>query len=92
MLYSAPALTLMGAAAVIPVMVMGLDVCRTPILEPVTGGNPACLRSCAALVTVYVEVRPPMLTIADDVVLYVEAAVVCTTCLIARLRGSRSRT
>ena len=69
MRYCAPLLTLIGAALVMLVIVTGLDICTTPTLEPVTGVKPACCGGCAAVVTVYVEVTPPMFTSADEVVL-----------------------
>ena len=78
MLYSAPPLTLIGAGFV-PTMVMGLDTWVAPRLEPETGVKPGCCGGWAAVVTVNEELTPPIVTIADEVVLYPEAAVICTT-------------
>ena len=79
MLYCAPGLTLIGAAEVMLVIVMGLDVCTTPTLAPVTGVKSPCGGGAAPVVTVKVELTPPIVAMADDAVLYVEAAVICTT-------------
>ena len=68
MLYSAPLLTLIGSASV-PTMVIGLDTWVAPRLEPVTGVNPGCCGGWAAVVTVNEELTPPIVTIADEVVL-----------------------
>jgi len=50
-------------------MVIGLDTWVAPILEPVTGVKPGCCGGWAAVVTVNEELTPPMVTIADEVVL-----------------------
>ena len=42
MLYWPPLLTLIEVALVMVVRVTVLDICKTPMLEPLTAVNPAC--------------------------------------------------
>ena len=68
-LYSAPLVMVMGAGAVVPVTVMGLEVWTLDGALPVTAAKSPCRTGWAAVVTVNVELTPPMVTTADAVVL-----------------------
>ena len=78
MLYRAPLLMLIDPGDVMLVTVIGLEICVLEILAPVTGVNPACGICWVAVVTVYVDVTPPMVATAEAVVLYVGGAIICT--------------
>ncbi len=78
MLYCAPLLTVIGTAIVVPVTVMGLETWTLDGAALLTAVKPPCSTGWAAVVTVNVELTPPMVTIADEVVLYADEVVTCS--------------
>src|SRR5882757_2851353 len=81
MLYCAPPPMLTWVGAVIPVTVMGLETWTLDGATPVTGVNPPCRTGWAPVVTVKVELTPPMVSTAESAVLKPDAAISWTwTC------------
>ena len=69
MLYSDPVLTLIGTAAMVPVTVMALDTCTPDGTASVTGVKLPWTAGWTPVVTVNVELTPPMVRVAASVAL-----------------------